>query len=58
MAHEHLHGSVVRKPLRLWPGVAAAVLLLLVRLVLPLVVPGTGAIAMLGTLALALVVIV
>jgi outer membrane protein assembly factor BamB len=58
MAQEHLHESTRRKPLRLWPGVAAAVLLLLVRLVLPLVVPGTGAVAMLGAAALAVAVIV
>ncbi len=34
-------------PLRLWPGVAAAVLLLLGRYVLPLVVPGSGGTAIL-----------
>ena len=53
-----------RKPLRLWPGVAAAVLLLFVRFVLPLVAPkaeffgmGASLIAVLGGLALALVIV-
>jgi outer membrane protein assembly factor BamB len=40
-----------REPLRLWPGVAAAVLLALARYVLPLVVPGTQTIGVLGGLA-------
>ena len=53
-----------RKPLRLWPGVAAAVLLLFVRFVLPVVAPkaeffgmGASLIAVLGGLALALVIV-
>ena len=40
-----------REPLRLWPGVAAAVLLALTRYALPLVVPGTQTIGVLGGLA-------
>lgn len=40
-----------RKPLRLWPGVTAATLLGLVGFVVPLVVPGTGGIALLGGVA-------
>src|ERR1041384_4804850 len=46
-----------RKPLRLWPGVAAAVLLGLIRFILPFVVPDAGMIAALGGLACALTVI-
>jgi hypothetical protein len=45
-------------PLRLWPGVAAAVLLCLVRYVLPVVVPDAGIVAVLGGLAGALAVVV
>ncbi|HET9263426.1 MAG TPA: PQQ-binding-like beta-propeller repeat protein [Vicinamibacterales bacterium] len=48
----------LRKPLRLWPGVLAAALLVLVKFVVPLVVPGTGGVAMLGGLAGALAVLV
>ena len=50
--------STPRKPLRLWPGVVAAALLLLVRFVVPLVAPGSGGTAVLGGLAGALIVIV
>ena len=47
-----------RKPLRLWPGVIMAVLLLLVRFVIPFVVPGAGGTAILGGLAGGLAVLV
>src|SRR5205807_1905412 len=43
-----------RKPLRLWPGVAAAVLLCVTRYVLPVVVPGTIAYGMIGAVVGAL----
>src|SRR3989442_14568600 len=47
-----------RKPLRLWPGVAAAVLLLLVRFVAPIVVPETMMLGVLGGLIGALAIVV
>ncbi|HEV3215593.1 MAG TPA: hypothetical protein VGZ27_07710 [Vicinamibacterales bacterium] len=50
--------STPRKPLRLWPGVLAAALLLLVRFVIPIVVPGAGGTAILGGLAGGLAIIV
>lgn len=48
----------VRKPLRLWPGVAAAVLLLIVRLIVPVAVPGGAGPAIIGSLVGALVILV
>ena len=47
-----------RRPLRLWPGVLAAVLIVLVRFVVPLIVPGSGGIAAIGALAGGLAVMV
>src|ERR1700686_3367670 len=46
------------KPLRLWPGVVAAVLLLLVRFVVPIVVPEAMAVAMIGSVLVALAIVV
>ena len=43
--------QTIRKPIRLWPGVALGVLLVLVRVVPPLVHPDGHLIAMLGALA-------
>ncbi|HVR10122.1 MAG TPA: hypothetical protein VMW75_18900, partial [Thermoanaerobaculia bacterium] len=47
-----------RQPLRLWPGVVAAVLLCVLRFVIPLFLPGATAIGMLGALAGALAILV
>ncbi|HEX6323257.1 MAG TPA: hypothetical protein VFZ36_05980, partial [Vicinamibacterales bacterium] len=41
-----------RKPLRLWPGIAAAVLLLVLRFLVPVVFPDGGLVAILGALGL------
>jgi len=49
--------SRVRKPLRLWPGVAAAVLLVLARFVAPAVVPDLAMYAVLGALAASLIIL-
>ena len=46
-----------RKPLRLWPGVAAAVLLVLVGYVIPIFVPRYAGLAMIWAVAGALIVI-
>ena len=50
--------STARPPLRLWPGVVAAVLLLLVRFVAPLVMPDGGIIGVLGALVASLLIAV
>src|SRR5438105_1634061 len=47
-----------QKPLRLWPGVVAAMLLLLVRYVIPIVVPEAQLVAVLAGLAGGLAVVV
>jgi len=46
-----------RKPLRLWPGVIAAVLLALVRFGVPLVLPDAGMLAVLGAVVGGLVIV-
>src|ERR1044071_198637 len=51
-------GPAPRKPLRLWPGVAAAALLLLVRFVAPIVAPETLMFGVMGGLVGALVIVV
>ena len=58
MTTAHSNEPTPRKPLRLWPGVLAAALILLVRFVAPLVVPDGGVIGMLGGLAGGLAVVV
>ena len=47
-----------RKPLRLWPGVAAAVLLVLVRVGVPVLFPDISMYGVLGALAAAVVIVV
>ena len=51
MANSQTGEQAARRPLRLWPGVVAAILLLLVRFVLPVVAPDAMPIAVLGGLA-------
>jgi outer membrane protein assembly factor BamB len=57
MNNERAEASSPRKPLRLWPGVAAVVVQFLVRFAVPLVVPGALIISVLGGLAGGLVVL-
>jgi outer membrane protein assembly factor BamB len=47
----------VRKPLRLWPGIAGAVLLVIAGYVVPIVVPAYGGLAMIWAALLALILI-
>lgn len=47
-----------RKPLRLWPGLVAAVLLCLIRFVAPLIFPEIGAFAIIGGIVGALAIVV
>jgi outer membrane protein assembly factor BamB len=54
----HAHDPDARTSLRLWPGVVAAALILLVWFVIPVFVPGSGGLAILGGLAGALLVLV
>ena len=49
--------DTAKKPLRLWPGVIAAVLLCVVRFVVPIVFPDASMFAVLGGLVGALVVV-
>jgi outer membrane protein assembly factor BamB len=49
--------STPRKPLRLWPGVVAAVLLVLIRFAVPLVVSESMPFAMIGAMVAALVIL-
>ncbi len=48
----------IRKPLRLWPGIVIVIAQWLVRFVVPIVVPGTGGVAILGGLGGGLALIV
>lgn len=55
-AHETGAGAP-RRPLRLWPGVAAAVLILLLRFVVPLVLPDTAGLGVIAGAAGGLVIL-
>jgi outer membrane protein assembly factor BamB len=48
---------IPKKPLRLWPGVALAALLLLFKFVVPLVVPGAVIVVLMGSLACAMAIL-
>jgi len=58
MAIAQTDEPVSRKPLRLWPGVIAAALLVLIRFVVPVVVPDATIFGVLGALVCALAIIV
>jgi outer membrane protein assembly factor BamB len=58
MAIAQTDEPMLKKPLRLWPGVVAAVLLLLVRFVVPIVVPEAMAFGMIGSVLGALAIVV
>lgn len=47
-----------RKPLRLWPGIVAAALLLLLRFAVPAVVPDSGVYGVLGAIVFALLIVI
>ena len=47
-----------RKPLRLWPGVVAAVLLILVRFIVPIVAPDVGPFGVIGAVVCGLAIVV
>src|SRR5687768_2415467 len=49
--------STIRKPLRLWPGIAAAVLLVVLKFAVPRVFPEAGIVSILGALLCALLII-
>src|SRR5262245_22482004 len=51
-------GQAPRKPLRLWPGVTAAVLLCLIRFVSPVIFPDVGAFAIIGGVLGAMAIVV
>ncbi len=53
----HTNEPTPRKPLRLWPGVTLAVLLLLFKFVVPIVVPDTVIVAIFGSLGCAVAIL-
>ncbi|MCU1268157.1 MAG: repeat-like protein [Acidobacteria bacterium] len=54
----HSDASTFKKPLRLWPGVVAAVLLILARFVVPIIVPDAMIYGVLGALVGTLAIVV
>ena len=57
MSTAHSHEPTLRKPLRLWPGVAAAVLLAVMRFVVPVVVPEATVYGVIGAVVAALAIV-
>ena len=53
----HTDTSTVRKPLRLWPGIAAAVLMVLIALGVPLASPDNAILGVLGAIAVAALIV-
>jgi outer membrane protein assembly factor BamB len=53
----HIESAATRKPLRLWPGVAAAVLLVILAFVVPAVAPDIGMFGFLGGFAMSAVIL-
>ncbi|MBN1781677.1 PQQ-binding-like beta-propeller repeat protein [bacterium] len=60
MAKEHAQPGKPARPkqIRLWPGVISAVLLVLVKFIVPIVIPGTFAVSVFGAIFFALVIVV
>ena len=58
MTIAHAADQTPRKPLRLWPGVVAAVLVVLLRFVVPIVVPNAFYFRMMGSFAGSLAIVV
>ena len=58
MSMAHPDAPTPRQPLRLWPGVAAAVLFCLLRLVVPIAIPRAAAFGMIGAFVAALAIVV
>ena len=58
MAEVIPHSSASHEPLRLWPGVALVALQLILRFVLPMVVPAALPIGVLGAVVCALLIVV
>ena len=58
MAIAETAGPTGRKPLRVWPGAVAAALMVLVRLVVPTIVPEALGFGLLGGLACTLAIVI
>src|SRR5437899_2753143 len=58
MTMPQTHAPSSRKPLRLWPGVAAAVLLLVLRFIVPALSPDAAVIGLFGSLACAAAIVI
>ncbi|MBI4266287.1 MAG: PQQ-binding-like beta-propeller repeat protein [Acidobacteria bacterium] len=58
MTTNHANDATSRKPLRLWPGVVAAALIVLLSFVGPLIVPGAALVGILGGMVGGLAVVV